>query len=467
MAPLATAAISISGKSILGLPHRNCHPGEGGFLRLRSPVTCSSVHSVVSFSNALSSARIVALLAILPLGGCAVSSGLNSPLPHVSGIHSIAFKQEIGTLLGPSWSHGNKITPLNNGDEIFPAMLAAIRGARKSVNFETFVYSTGEIPEQFNAAFIDRARAGVKVNLIFDAFGCIPSTPYLAELRAAGVNLEIYHSVWGVSLKRYFYRTHRKHLIVDGRIGFVGGVGIDDRWKGNARNPAERREVHFKVEGPVVAQLQGGFAENWLKTKGEVLQGPDYYPPLSPAGPIMAAAFQSAPGHNRFNMELMYHLSISSAKRSLLIGNAYFLPVPPLVKALCQAAQRGVRVIILVPGPHMDAPAVTRASKKYWPELLEAGVRIYQYQPTMYHNKVFIADGLFVSIGSGNVDPRSLRYNDENNLNILDAPFARKLTQTFFNDLRESKPVRGRDATLADLPELLLQTLELPIEGQL
>lgn len=402
----------------------------------------------------------------LLLGSCAFKSNIRAPLPHVSSVESPSFQQALGAQLGATWSQGNKIVALNNGDEIFPAMLETIRGAKRTINFETFVYSKGDIPAEFAQAFAERARAGVRVNMTLDAYGCLAAARYESMFRDAGINVEFYHSVWRVSPLRYIFRTHRKYLIVDGKIGFIGGVGIDDRWKGNARNPAEWREMHFKVEGPAVAQLQAGFAENWLKTHQEVLQGPDYFPPLKAAGHVTAAAFQSAPSHGRFDIELMYHMAISSAKRSLLIANPYFLPNAEIQNALCAAAARGVQVVILVPGKNMDAPIVTRASKKCWPKLMACGVKIFQYEPTMIHSKLLIADGRFVSVGSGNFDPRSLRINDEANLNILDAKFARQMIQTFATDLRKSKSA-NHESPSSDLTEILLQTLQTPLEDQM
>lgn len=397
---------------------------------------------------------------------CTSKSHITGPLPHVTGIHSQEFRQQIGALLGANWTHGNKVVALNNGDEIFPEMLAAIRSAKRTINFETFVFSNGDIPEQFVQAFEERARAGVTVNLIFDAFGCMPAGVYIKRLETAGVNVELYHSMLRVHPMKYVFRTHRKYLIVDGRLGFIGGVGIDDRWKGKARNENEWREMHFRVEGPVVAQLQAGFAENWLKTREEVLQGADYFPPLSPKGTVTAAGLQSAPAHGRFDMELMYHLVIASAKRSLLIANPYFLPDRAIQDALCNAVMRGVRVVVLLPGEHTDAPSVARSSKKCWPRLAECGVNIYQYNPTMLHTKLMIADGFFVSVGSGNFDPRSLRINDEANLNILDSAFARQMVRTFAEDLNRSTLV-DCDQSITDLSEIILQIMQTPLEGQM
>jgi cardiolipin synthase A/B len=370
----------------------------------------------------------------------------------------------MSSLVGSGWCGGNAIRTLSNGDEIFPAMLTAIRAARRSIDFETFVYEHGDIPAAFATALEERARAGVKVNVILDSIGAAKSLPYRNALREAGVELIIYHSPWWLDPRRNNHRTHRKILVVDGRVGFIGGVGISDLWKGNASSSKETRDLHYRIEGPVVAQLQGAFEDNWMNSREAILLGPEYFPVLSPAGGIMAGAFFSSPLRGRSALELMYHLVIASSRQTLCIENAYFLPDSTLVEALCAAARRGVHVRILLPGKYMDEKAVQRHSRKTWPRLLAAGVKISEYDPTMDHVKLVIADGLFVSIGSGNLDFRSLRINDEANLNILDATFAREQTRIFEGDLRRAHRVVLHGTSLVELPQ---QTAETPLEPQL
>lgn len=398
---------------------------------------------------------------------CVKTIGIREPLPSVTAIGSASFEQASGAMLGQGFVSGNKLTTLSNGEEIFPAMLAAIRNAESTVNFETYVFEKGDVPEQFAQALAERARAGVEVNVILDAQGCKNSEVYHDQMRAAGVNLEIYHSIFWWDLRRYNFRTHRKLLIVDGNIGFIGGVGIADKWAGDARNPDEWRELHFRVDGPVVAQLQATFVDNWFSTTDEILQGPRHFPPLASIGSAKSCAFPSAPKQDQFAIELMYHLVIASSQNSLLIENAYFIPNKPLVEALCKASQRGVKVQIIMPGEHMDQKAVQRASRKCWPELLDAGVELYEYQPTMIHTKLLIADGLFVSLGSANFDPRSLRINDEANLNVMNSDFASELTRIFHEDLANSQPVdldRNAVETAIETPAAVAQT---PLERQL
>lgn len=399
--------------------------------------------------------------------GCSRNLAPEKPLAHTVAVRSETFAQAIGALVTPGFVPGNKVQAYNNGDEIFPAMLSGIRAARQTINFETFIFEKGEVPAAFAAALEERARAGVRVNLILDAVGGAKSRPYQAGLREAGVQIEPFHPVWWINPRRTNYRTHRKLLIVDGRVGFIGGVGIGDDWKGNARTPEEWRELHFRVEGPVVAQMQGAFAANWFYTRKEVLQGPTYFPALAPVGPARARTFISSPRESRSAVEIDFQMAIASAQRSLLIQNPYFMPGDALTEALCAASRRGVRVKILMPGEHMDQKAVRRASRKRWPKLMEAGVELYEFGPTMIHSKLLIADGYFVAVGSSNFDPRSLRINDEANLDVLDAGLAARMTRIFEADLRRSKRVEpGKDGGVKphELPAAVVQT---PLEPQL
>ena len=284
------------------------------------------------------------------LCSCAHSPTLRKPLPAESAVGSPEFRQAMGALISPGFAPGNRIQTLSNGAEIFPAMLAAIRSAKKSINFETFVFYKGEVPQKFADALAERARAGVAVNVILDAVGAKKSEPYKKQMRDAGVNLEYYHRLLWFDFHRYNYRTHRKLLIVDGKVGFIGGVGIADEWKGQASSPEEWRDLHYRVEGPVVAQMQGAFNDDWLDTHHEVLQGSAYYPPTPPAGSALAKVFFSSPRPGRSAVELMYHLAIASARKSVMIETPYFIPDRALMDALIEAARRGVRVQILMPG---------------------------------------------------------------------------------------------------------------------
>ncbi|PYL45403.1 MAG: cardiolipin synthase B [Verrucomicrobia bacterium] len=392
-----------------------------------------------------SSARVFALAmagGFLLFDGCALKMG-KQPRQEIAPLYSARspeFQQAAGSLLGPNFVSGNSITTLVNGNQIFPAMLGAIRSAKRSISLETYVFEDGEIARQFTEALAERAQAGVKVNAILDAQGTQKmGRQNLERLRNAGVEVAKYHSALWPDPRRYNNRTHRKLLIIDGKIGFVGGVGIADLWTGNADSPQHWRDNHYRVTGPVVAQLQATFATSWLKTRGQVLHGADYFPPLAPTGPYLAQAIRSG-AHNE-NLDLMYLLAIASAQKTLRIENPYFLPDDLMRKELAEAAKRGVKVEVVVPGKRIDQKLARLASRRHWPELIRAGVRIFEYEPTMVHVKLMIVDDIFVSVGSSNFDNRSIRLNNEANLDVLNRSFAAQQTHLFETDKRRSHQV--------------------------
>ncbi len=396
------------------------------------------------FSFPAPNSAAAALSAIFLCSGCAFHEG-KVVRQEVTPLYSAAspeFRQASGSLLGANYVGSNSITTLVNGREIFPAMLSAIRRARHSINFETYIFWDGEIGKQFTAALAERARAGVKVNAILDSQGTGKmGSANREELRSAGVQMVKYHSIFSLDPRRYNNRDHRKLLIVDGRVAFIGGVGIADEWLGNGESPKHWRDNHYKVTGPVVAQLQGAFMDHWIKNRGELLHGTEYFPSLSPTGSYTAEAFNGSPRQGDMDIHLMYMLAMASAKRTLLIENAYFLPDDLMRKELIAAAKRGARVEIVVPGKHIDQKVLRLASRRHWPELLKAGVHIYEYEPAMVHVKLLIVDGTFVSVGSGNFDLRSLRLNDEANMNVLNPSFAAQQTKLFEMDKRRSREV--------------------------
>ena len=348
----------------------------------------------------------------------------------------------MGVLLGPPIVGGNRFEVLVNGDEIFPSMLAAIRSARSTISFESYIYWSGAVGKDFADALAERARAGVRVHLLLDWIGSNKIDPQqLALMEHAGVEVKRFHEPRWYHLARMNNRTHRKLLIVDGRIGFTGGVGIADEWSGHAQDPAHWRDTHFRAEGPVVAQMQSVFMDNWVKVTGSVLHGPGYFPPIDAAGASRGQVFSSSPEGGSESMRLMYLLAITAAARSIDLSSAYFVPDDLTLRTLAAAARRGVRVRIITPGEHMDAETVRRASRASWGDLLRAGASIYEYQPTMYHCKVMIVDDLWVSVGSTNFDNRSFALNDEANLNILDGAFARRQVEIFDQDIGRSSQI--------------------------
>ncbi len=405
-------------------------------------MTCLLLTLSRSAHRQLVSAILISSGVGLFMPGCAFRTG-KQPRQEITPLYSASspeFRQSAGSLLGPDFVSGNDITTLVNGTQIFPAMLSAIRSAKHSINFEDYWFSNGQIGREFTEALAERARAGVKVSAILDALGTYKmGGENLARLREAGVEAVKYHSIFWLDPRRYNHRTHRKLLIVDGKIAFVGGVGIADEWTGNADSPQHFRDNHYQVAGPVVAQLQAIFMANWLKTGGNVLHGADYFPPLASTGPYLAQALRSSAGNA--NLDLMYLLAIASAQKTLRIENPYFLPDDLTRKELVNAARRGVKVEIIVPGKLINKKIVRAASKRHWPELIKAGIKIYEYQPTMVHVKLIVVDDTFVSVGSGNFDNRSIQLNDEANLDVLDRDFAAQQTRLFEMDKKQSHEI--------------------------
>ncbi len=381
-------------------------------------------------------------LVLLALNFTAGEKKVQQQLPRLYSTASPDFERALGSLLGPGIVGGNAVTELLNGDQIFPPMLAAIQGAKKSITFETYIYWSGDIGKQFADALSERARTGVRVHVLLDWVGSAKmDESYLTEMKEAGVQIEKFHKPHWYNLARLNNRTHRKLLVVDGQVGFTGGVGIAPHWMGNAQDPDHWRDSHYLVRGPVVAQMQATFLDNWLKVTGKVLHGELYFPPIAPAGAQKAQMFSSSPSSGSESMQLMYHLAITAAERSIDLSVAYFVPDELTQKHLMDALARGVRVRFITPGEHTDTDTVKAASRATWGPLLQAGALIYEYQPTMYHCKVMIVDQLLVSVGSTNFDNRSFRLNDEANLNVYDAAFAKRQTEVFEDDLKRSRRV--------------------------
>lgn len=363
-------------------------------------------------------------------------------LAPVSPVHSEAFRREVGTLLGPPIVDGNAVTDYQNGAEIFPAMLAAIRGARHSVNLETYIYWSGDISREFIAALTERARAGVKVHVLADWAGSTRMEPAaVSALRAGGVRFEYFHPLKWYSLDRINNRTHRKLLIVDGRVAFNGGVGIADAWDGHGDNPTHWRDMQFRVEGPAAQQMQAIFEDNWLTTTGEALLGEDYYPSVHAAGALSVQAFASSPEGGSRNMQLMYLMAIDGARESIDLEAAYFVPDELTLAALRRAMKRGVRIRLLVPGPYVDSDVVANASQAQWGPMLAAGAQIYRWQPSLLHNKLMVVDHYLTLAGSANFDNRSFQLNDEANINVYDGDFAVHMTAVINADIAKATPL--------------------------
>ena len=414
--------------------------------------------------------RLLLPLLIAGLCGCASTyrRGLQYQINHSYNIADNQFLRSMGRLMGPGIVASNNVTSLINGDEIYPAMLGAIRGAKRSITLETYIYWSGLIGEEFSEALAERARAGVKVHIIMDWIGSRKiNSSQIAYMREAGVELIRYNPLVWYNPLRLNHRDHRKLLVIDGRIGFAGGVGIADLWLGNADSPMHWRESHFRLEGPAVGQMQAVFMDNWMKSGGHVLDGEDYFPELSAAGEDLAQVFASSPRDGAETVRLMYLLSIAAAQHHIRLSASYFVPGALTTEELVDACRRGVQVDIIVPGAKTDTPLVRYASRARWGPLLRAGVNIYEYQPTMYHCKVMIVDDEWVSVGSANFDNRSFKLNDEANLNVYSQRFAEEQIRYFEEDKKNSARITYREWKKRGLCTRLMEQLTAPLRFHL
>jgi len=390
---------------------------------------------------ALRSARRAAfaaacLFGLVWLAGCSYIFSEKRTVYHYEptyGVDSAEFLRSLDGL-GTEMVPGNTARLLQNGDQIFPAMIAAISRAERSINLEIYIFDHGAIATRVAAALEERARAGVEVRLLVDAWGSNLG-PLAAELEAAGAMVRMYKPLKLYSIDNVGHRTHRRILTVDGRVGFCGGVGIDDRWKGDARDPSEWRDTMVEIEGPVVVQLQHVFAQDWVHTTGDVLNGDRQFPAVAPAGPVLAQAIAASRADALSMSKLLLYMAIQAARRSIWIENAYFAPDRQIREGLAAAARRGVDVKVIVPGAHTDAPNVRMAAHYHFGGLLEAGVGIYEYRPTMMHNKVMVVDGIWSTVGSINFVNRSMTKNAEANFAVYDRAFAAEVEKMVLADL--------------------------------
>lgn len=334
---------------------------------------------------------------------------------------------------------GDRFEVLVNGVEIVPAQLDAIRAARRRISFETYFFDSGRMAGEFTAALAEAARRGVRVRMIVDAVGAqtMPAE-HVEQLREAGVELATYNPLHWYSLEEANYRTHRKILVVDGEIGFTGGAGVGDQWYGDAEVPGHWRDTHLRVVGPAVRHLEGAFYENWAESGWRMSAELDFVdaPETADTQTIVA---RSSPAGGTNAVKLLYLLSVAAARRTLDIASPYLVLDESTRYVILQAAQRGVRVRLLVEGDRTDALPVKFASRGDYDGMLEAGIEIYEYQPTMMHVKATIVDGAWTIVGSTNFGNRSFELNDEISVAIASSDVAARLTEDFETDLRRSR----------------------------
>jgi cardiolipin synthase len=367
---------------------------------------------------------------------------LTEPIRIDYGPTDISFANAMGPITGADFTEGNSIETLVNGDNFFPPMLEAIRGAQRTVTLETYIWESGEISDRFIAALSDRAQNGVKVHILVDGMG---SLKFKGEdwdrLKNAGVQIHKYgREHWWQIKPDINHRTHRKLLVVDGKVGFSGGMCVADSWMGNATEKDHWRETQIRVTGPAVRQMQAVFTHNWLQTTSALLLGEDYFPKLRETGSSIAHCYKSGPDEGAEAVRLGYLFAIAAARSSIDIANAYFVPDELAITMLVEALQRGVKVRIVVPAIN-DSRFGRAAARSRWGKLLAAGAEFHLYQPAMFHAKSMVVDNVLVTIGSSNFDNRSFSINDEVNVTVLDPKVAAENLRIFAKDISDSKPL--------------------------
>jgi cardiolipin synthase A/B len=352
------------------------------------------------------------------------------------------FVAGVAAVLNDPVFQGGQATLLQNGDGFYPAMLQAIRDARDTINFETYIFEPDEIGRQFIEAFKERARAGVEVRILVDGFGGMKlKKRYRDDLTQAGVMVQRFRPLSLRNLVRIYRRAHRRATVIDGKIGFTGGAAISKKWKGNVTNKHEWRDSMTRVTGPMVGGIQSAFVENWVYCTGEVLAGPRFFPPLERGPGLCGVSVVSSPSDSLQPIRLLFWLSFSNARKRLWICNSYFIPDRRLRDAVIERARHGVDVRVLVPGNHTDAVPVQAAGQSYYEELLAAGIRIFEFEPSMMHAKTVVIDSAWSIVGSANMDERSMELNEENVLGIADRGFARSVEEGLLQDYTRSREI--------------------------
>jgi len=337
---------------------------------------------------------------------------------------------------------GNQVQLLQNGDGFFPALLSDIANARESVHIESYIWWKGQICDQIAAALAKKAREGVEVRLLVDASGGHKMDDTLEkQMKEAGVQVRKFHPLRISNLGRMNNRDHRKIMIIDGRIGYIGGFGLAKEWTGHAQDKDHWRDTGLRVAGPVVNRLQGAFCENWVEETGEIPAGERYFPHLAPVGPTQAHIAYTSPTGSVSSVQVLYYLAINAARKEILIQNPYMLPDQDAIHAFAAAVRRGVDVRIMVPATSStDSPVVQHASHHIYGRLMEAGVKIYEYKPTLLHQKTIVVDGIWSCVGSTNFDDRYFQLNDEISMGVVDRTIASELRSAFASDLSNASP---------------------------
>jgi len=378
------------------------------------------------------------------------------------------FATTLAAYAGTGVVSGNRVEVLLNGDEIFPAKLRIIKSARKTINYAQYVWEEGKPSEEIANALAERCRGGLKVNVLLDAVGALAMPgDYRQRMVDAGCKVETFRPLGSFALDKVNYRNHRRILVADGLVGITGGSGTSGKWGGNGREADHWRDTDVWVEGPVVEQLQGAFAENWLEATGIALGGADYFPgSVQPKGDVAAQVIRSSPAGGSAAMYTMYLLAMNSAKRSIDITNPYFLPDEKMIDTLVKTARRGVRVRLLLPGA-IDHNLVRDASRSELGRLLLAGVQIYEYRAALLHAKTMVVDSQWATVGSTNLDNRSFGLNDEVNVIAYDGGVAQRLERVFADDLTRSEQMTYQSWKDRSIVSRFLEMISIPVRGQM
>jgi cardiolipin synthase len=374
-----------------------------------------------------------------------------SHLSHLQGVGSAApqvgdplFMRTMQVFTGTQLADGNHVTVLLNGEQTFPAIWKELRGATQTITVQMYYAEPGKIADTLSAILQERARAGVSVHLLMDAFGSQHITSgYLDTLEAAGVHTAKFRPVHWYEMQKLQNRSHDRVIVVDGRVGFTGGFGVADKWLGNGHSKDQWRDTDVRFTGPAVTQLQATFADSWVEATGVLLTGEKYFPkePVKEEPAEVAGLLDAQPTIGSTPAERFLALSIAGARHRLFITNSYFVPNHDFKQLLIEASKRGVDVRILTVGPESDVKVTRYAGRKQYDDLLKGGVRIFEFAPTMMHAKTLVADGTRVSVGTMNFDNRSMVFNNECNLNVLDAATGAMMDSVFLNDLKYSKEI--------------------------
>jgi cardiolipin synthase len=404
------------------------------------------------------------VIAVLAQNGCSrVTPHL--VLPDVE-LSDAGFLPTIEGLTAAPMTAGNHVEVLLNGDEIFPAQLAAIRGARQTITYAQYFYEEGPNARALAEALAERCQQGVRVHVLLDGFGTLQMPgEYRAVMDKAGCRLATFRPVAPYVQKANF-RNHRRVLVADGRIGFTGGSGASSKWMGNGRTRDHWRETDVRIEGPAVIHLQGAFAENWLEATGEVLGGDPYFPATPARGDMRAQVVRSSPAGGSYSMYTMYLLAISSARRTIFITNPYFVPDEQMTLALVEAPRRGVKVVLLLPGA-IDNNIVRQASRSEFGRLLEAGIAIYEYRAGLLHAKTMVVDSAWSTVGSTNLDRRSFALNEELNVAVHSRAFAGRMERVFADDLAHAQRIDYATWKSRGIGSRILEFFALPLRDQL